>query len=60
MCHDSNEAIEKLCKMKKLLTTNGEMVEVTNEKRDLGHGEEVRVIYSDGTEGWESVNDLQD
>lgn len=46
--------------MKKLLTTNGEMVTVTNDTRDLGHGLQVKVIYSDGSEGWESPDDLID
>jgi len=43
-----------------LLVTNGEMVQVTEEIRDLGHGQQIKVIYSDGTEGWESTSDLQD
>ena len=41
-------------------TQSGEKVTVTEETRDLGHGEQVRVIYSDGSEGWEHVEDLQD
>lgn len=46
--------------MKALLITNGELVTVTEEKRDLGHGEQVKVIYSDGSEGWEFISDLKD
>jgi len=46
--------------MKKLLITNGEMVEVTDNTRDLGHGEQVEVIYQDGSIGWEHIEDLQD
>jgi len=42
-----------------LLTTNGEIVTVTEETNDFGHGEVVKVIYSDGSNGWESLNDIQ-
>jgi len=46
--------------MKKLLTTNGEIVTLTSDTRNLGHGLEVKVIYSDGSEGWESPDNLID
>ena len=46
--------------MKKMLITNGEMVTVTDEKRNLGHGKQVKVVYSDGSTGWEHVEDLID
>lgn len=45
---------------RKLLITNGEMVTVTEEARNLGHGTQVRVIYSDNSIGWEHIEDLQD
>jgi hypothetical protein len=44
--------------MKTLLVTNGEMVETTNETRNLGHGKQIKVIYSDGSDGWEHIADL--
>jgi len=46
--------------MKKTLVTNGETVTVTEETRDLGHGVQVKVIYSDGSQGWEHPEDLLD
>lgn len=46
--------------MRKSLTTNGEMVTETTETRNLGHGEQVKVIYSDNTQGWEHIENLQD
>lgn len=46
--------------MKTKYTNSGEKVQVTEEKRDRGHGEQVKVIYSDGSEGWEHLEDLQD
>ena len=45
---------------KKMLATNGEMVTPTKETRDLGHGKQVKVVYSDGSTGWEHVEDLMD
>jgi len=42
-----------------LLITNGEIVTVTDETNDFGHGEIVRVIYSDGSDGWKYHSDLQ-
>lgn len=42
-----------------LLTTNGEVVTLTSEKRDIGHGLQLEVIYSDGSKGWEHQEDLQ-
>ncbi len=44
--------------MKKMYVNSGEKVNVTKEVRDLGHGEQVKVIYSDGTVGWEHKKDL--
>lgn len=41
-------------------TKHGEKVLVSNETRNLGHGQQVKVIYSDNTTGWEHVNDLID
>ena len=46
--------------MKKKHTQSGESVKLTGEKRDLGHGKQVKVIYSDGTQGWEHPLDLID
>jgi hypothetical protein len=46
--------------MKKLLASNGEVVIVTEKTRNLGHGEQVEVIYSDSTKGWEHIEDLID
>ena len=46
--------------MKTMYLNSGEKVKVTEETRDRGHGEQVKVIYSDGSEGWEHVEDLQD
>lgn len=42
------------------ITVNGEKVITTDETRNLGHGEQVRVIYSDGSGGWEHTKDLLD
>lgn len=41
-------------------TNSGEKVQVTNEKRDLGNGEQVKVIYSDNSEGFEHIEDLHE
>lgn len=41
-------------------TLSGESVTLTNETRDLGHGEQIKVIYADGSTGWEHVSDLLD
>jgi len=38
--------------------TGGEKVRLTDEWEDLGHGKRVKVIYSDGSEGWEHPEDL--
>lgn len=46
--------------MKKILASNGEVVTLTEEIRDLGHGEQIKVIYSDGSTGWEHPTDLID
>lgn len=45
---------------KKVLASNGEAVYVTEETRDLGHGTQTKVIYMDGSEGWEHSKDLVD
>ena len=42
------------------LTGNGERVKLTNDKRNLGHGEEIKVIYQDNSKGWENTNNLID
>ena len=42
------------------LTGNGERVKLTNDKRNLGHGEEIKVIYQDNSKGWENINNLID
>ena len=42
------------------LTGNGERVKLTNEKRNLGHREEIKVIYQDNSKGWENTNNLID
>ena len=39
-------------------TTSGEKVELTGGSRDLGHGEQLEVIYSDKSKGWEHKEDL--
>lgn len=46
--------------MKTKFTQSGEKVTLTNEVRELGHGKQVKVIYSDGSEGWEHLSDLTD
>ena len=46
--------------MKTQFTNSGEKVQVTGNTRNLGHGEQVEVIYSDGSKGWEHIEDLQD
>lgn len=46
--------------MKTMYTNSVEKVQVAEDTRNFGHGEQVRVIYSDESEGWEHVNDLQE
>ena len=46
--------------MEKKFLASGEAVQLTEETRDLGHGTQVKVIYSDGSEGWEHPEDLID
>jgi|AntDeeMinimDraft_5_1070356.scaffolds.fasta_scaffold11772_2 hypothetical protein len=46
--------------METMYTNSGEKVEVTEQNRDLGHGKQVAVIYSDGSWGWEHIENLQD
>lgn len=44
--------------MKTAILNGGEKVTVTEETRNLGHGEQVKVIYADGSEGFEHIEDL--
>lgn len=44
--------------MRTAYTTSGEKVSITENRRDIGHGIEVRVIYSDNSYGWEHESDL--
>lgn len=46
--------------MKTMYISSGEKVQVTEETRDYGHGEQVKVIYSDNSEGWEHAEDLHE
>lgn len=46
--------------MKATLAGNGERVTLTESTRDLGHGLQIEVIYSDTTKGWEHEEDLID
>lgn len=46
--------------MKKLFVPNGEIVTLTNNSRNLGHGEQVEVICQDGTNIWVHIEDLID
>ena len=41
-------------------TQSGEKVQLTENTRNVGHGNQVEVIYSDGSTGWEHVADLID
>ena len=45
--------------MRNALTNSGERVRTTGEKRNLGHGYQNEVIYSDDSTGWEHVEDLE-
>ena len=44
--------------MEKMYLQSGEKVSVTSESRNLGHGIQFKVIYSDLSSGWEHVEDL--
>jgi hypothetical protein len=44
--------------MKTATTQSGEKVKVTKKTRDLGHGKQAEVIYSDKSRGWEHIEDL--
>lgn len=46
--------------MKTAHIQSGEKVTVTEETRNLGHREQVKVVYADGSEGWEHPEDLFD
>ena len=46
--------------MKTMYTNSGEKVQVTDEKRDIGHGEQVKVVNSDNSEGFEHSEDLHE
>jgi len=37
---------------------SGEKIRLTNERRDLGHGIQIKVIYFDGSIGWEHILDI--
>lgn len=39
---------------------HAERVELTGGERDLGMGKQLEVIYTDGSTGWEHVEDLED
>lgn len=39
-------------------TTTGEKITLTGETRNLGHGQQVQVICSDNSTGWEHIDDL--
>ena len=41
-------------------TASGEKVTLTGKSRDLGHGKQLEVIYSDDSQGWEHESDLLD
>lgn len=41
-------------------TQSGERVLVTERRRNAGHGDQVEVVYSDGSTGWEHLKDLQE
>jgi hypothetical protein len=45
--------------MKTMYTNSGEKIQITEETRNFGHGEQVKVIYSDGSEGYEHLENLQ-
>lgn len=47
-------------KTKQKFTTSGEKVTLTGNERDLGHGKQLEVVYSDGSKGWEHEQDLLD
>lgn len=36
----------------------GEKVLPTIHERDLGHGKQIKVVYSDGSEGWEHIENF--
>ena len=44
--------------MKNAYRIGGELVQITDEWTDWGHGKKVKVIYSDASEGWEYPEDL--
>ncbi len=46
--------------MKATLAGNGEIVTLTDNSRNLGHGKQIEVIFSDGTKGWAHEEDLID
>lgn len=43
-----------------ILNINGEKVTLTGNIRDLGHGKQLEVIYSDGSKGFEHYEDIED
>lgn len=44
----------------RILNTNGEKVTLTGNFRDLGHGKQLEVIYTDGSKGFEHYGDLDE
>ena len=42
------------------LAGNGERVTLTDNTRNLGHGWQIKVIYSDNSTGWEHESNLID
>lgn len=47
-------------RLKKGYIQGGEKVFLTEEKRDLGHGEQTKVFYADGSIGWYHTTDIED
>ena len=45
---------------KKYIAISGEKVTLTDQTRDLGHGLQILVIYSDESTGYEHTEDLID
>ncbi len=50
----------KKASIMKATLTNGERVLLTDNTRNLGHGLQIEVLYSDGSKGWEHEDDLID
>lgn len=41
------------------LHTNSDTVTPTGKTRDIGHGQQLEVTYSDGSSGWEHYQDVR-